>query len=279
MTNAVGNGVERRMFLPEKDRVLAEVGEAAARFCDLLVRFDTLDVPAVGSWTAQDVAAHLVSAVEVYTRIVLGEPSPCDKTYDEVPGISEAFLREVAESDPPALAGRLAAGAAAFLAAAETIPEDADIAFHFGQSVPVSCPAGLLLGELVIHGYDLARARGEQWPVPDRWAHTILRSATPMLPILFDEQASVGVRTTYDIRMRGEGGPRIVLRIADGTLTVHEPGTAGRVDCSMSADPFTLLLVFYGRLGPLPAAFTGKALAWGRRPWRGLTLTRYFRNP
>ena len=86
------------------------------------------------------------------------------------------------------------------------------------------------------------------------------------------------MRATFDIRMRGEDAPRVVFKIADGELTVHPPGTAGRVDCYMSGDPLSLLLVLYGRKSPYGPALTGKALAWGRKPWLGIAMTKLFRK-
>jgi hypothetical protein len=46
-----------------------------------------------------------------------------------------------------------------------------------------------------------------------------------------------------------------------------------------AADPWSFLLVLYGRSGPLKPALTGRILAWGRRPWLAFTLPTLFRKP
>jgi len=51
------------------------------------------------------------------------------------------------------------------------------------------------------------------------------------------------------------------------------------VDCVISAEPATFLLVNYGRTGPWGPAHTGKVVAWGRRPWLALGLPKTFRAP
>ena len=77
--------------------------------------------------------------------------------------------------------------------------------------------------------------------------------------------------------MRGDG-PRYVIKVADGTAEVRAAG--GPVDCVISGDPVTFLLVGYGRmpLGPR-ALMRGGMLARGRRPWLGLRFKNLFFNP
>jgi hypothetical protein len=58
-------------------------------------------------------------------------------------------------------------------------------------------------------------------------------------------------------------------------LEVTESDT-GPVDCRLSMTPSTFLLVGYGRVPPLRAALTGRALAWGRRPFAAFRFTDYF---
>ena len=67
------------------------------------------------------------------------------------------------------------------------------------------------------------------------------------------------------------------MRVADGTAEVRAAG--GPVDCVISADPVTFLLVVYGRMPLGRALLRGGMLAWGRRPWLGLCFKDLFFNP
>jgi hypothetical protein len=40
-----------------------------------------------------------------------------------------------------------------------------------------------------------------------------------------------------------------------------------------------MLLVFYGRISKWPPVLTGKILAWGRKPWLGLSMTKFLTTP
>jgi hypothetical protein len=142
----------------------------------------------------------------------------------------------------------------------------------------VSCLVGLIINEVAIHGYDLSRANGSRWRIPASWGHTALRALSPVFPLALDTDAAAGVSSTYDLRMRGDDAPRIVVRIADSNLTVHQPGAGGKVDCYLAGDPLAMLLVLYGRRTPIAASVRGQALAWGRKPWRGLTRMKYFKS-
>jgi hypothetical protein len=50
----------------------------------------------------------------------------------------------------------------------------------------------------------------------------------------------------------------------------------GPVDCVVSAEPVTYLLVVYGRLPFRPGAPTRRIFAKGRRPWLGLRFKNLF---
>ena len=106
----------------------------------------------------------------------------------------------------------------------------------------------------------------------------VVRGLAPIFPHYLDEEAARGFRGRFEIRLRGQPETRVVLAIADGVLEAREPG-AERVDCVISADPASFLLVNYGRKRPLGPALTGKIVAWGRKPWLGFKLPQLFRSP
>jgi uncharacterized protein (TIGR03083 family) len=265
-------------MVPDKARAAAEFTAGIRMFGDLLLTFDDLQVRVLGDWTARDVAAHFVEGIQAYRNFVEGNGSPY-VVLEERAAVSAAAIRGNTETDPRALVERIHAETERIVASAVAIDGDPEVPWHTGHPMPISCALGLLVGEVIVHGWDLAQVAGVRWSVPDSWAHTVLRATTPMLPVFLDPVKSARVTSTYDIRMRGKDAPRIVLRLADQKLTVHQARAAGKVDCYLSGDPLALLLVLYGRKSPISQALRGKALAWGRKPWRGLTMPSLFLNP
>jgi len=147
--------------------------------------------------------------------------------------------------------------------------------WYSGVTLDVATAAGVLLGELVVHGYDAARTLGRPWPIAGNDARTIVRASTTLAPWYVDPDATRGDRTTCRVAVRG--GPEFRVRIEDGTASV-EPAH-GDADCTIRADAAALVLLSYGRIDRWRAAATGKVVATGRRPWRALRFDRSFRSP
>ena len=97
-----------------------------------------------------------------------------------------------------------------------------------------------------------------------------------MAPLVVRPEAGRRAPVTYEVRLRGNG-PRFVIRVAEGMAVVRAVG--GRVDCVISADPVTYLLVVYGRMPLGRALLRGGILAKGRSPWLGLRFKDMFFNP
>ena len=146
-----------------------------------------------------------------------------------------------------------------------------------GQTLTPDCLTALALSELTVHGHDIATGTGRPWPISAEHAKLILGTVCPkMWPLVVRPEAGRRARVTYELRLRGNG-PRYVVRVADGTAEVRAAG--GPVDCVISADPVTFLLVGYGRMPLGRALLRGGMLAWGRRPWLGLRFKDLFFNP
>jgi hypothetical protein len=148
-------------------------------------------------------------------------------------------------------------------------------------SVDLTRIACHLLNETVMHTYDISRAYGRRWQI-DRasTALIVMGFLVPVMPLvdprtLIDQRRAAGVHARYAIHLRGGDG--FGLALDDGRLSVAERG--GRVDCHVGADPATMLLLIWGRIGQWPAIATGRLVAWGRRPWLGLRLAGMLRNP
>ena len=85
-----------------------------------------------------------------------------------------------------------------------------------------------------------------------------------------------GAPVTSEVRLRGDGP-----RTSSGSRTARRRcgPLGGPVDCVISADPVTFLLVVYGRMPLGRALLRGGMLAWGRRPWLALRFKDLFFNP
>jgi putative sterol carrier protein len=191
-----------------------------------------------------------------------------------------AYLDMVDNTDIGAIVGQITAGAQRFLSLAAEA--DADQAcqtpwYGPGRTRTVDCLTALALGELTVHGHDVATATGRPWPISTAHANLIVGTVCPhMAPLVIRPDAGRGSSLTYEIRMRGDG-PRWVVTVADGKATVRAAG--GRVDCVISANPVTYLLVVYGRMSTFQAMLRGGMTMTGRSPWLGLGFKDMFFNP
>ena len=132
-----------------------------------------------------------------------------------------------------------------------------------------------------MHGRDIALAEGLRWPIPRSDAVLVVcgflfPSLAGLGRSMVNEETAADARVSYEIHVRG--GCRTVFRLDKGDLSVEPPG-AGPVDCHLSVDPAAFLLVAWGRISQWRAIPRGQLLAWGRRPWLGLKLRSYLKNP
>jgi hypothetical protein len=133
----------------------------------------------------------------------------------------------------------------------------------------------ILVGELLVHGYDIARALGRPWRIQPGQARVAIAGVTAAMPLAVDTEVARGVQLSYEVRVRG--GPRFVCRFEGGALRVERP-TGRPVDLCMSVDPVAYLLVSYGRIGQWGPMLRGKTLVWGRKPWAAMQIKRLYRS-
>jgi uncharacterized protein (TIGR03083 family) len=255
--------------------VRAAVAAAAGQAAELVRSLPDPAAPVPGlDWTAAQTAAHLVATARAFSGYVTGQVTP-DATID----LAERNLDrigQVGERELPALADLLVAETRRFLEQTADLPADRPVPFYGGTTLELAAAHGILLGEYLVHGLDLARSAGRPWPIDPAHARLVIAAASALLPRYLDPAAAGGVRVGYEVRVRG--GPRFTLRVADGAATV-EPGSAGPVDCHISADPVAFLEVAYGRRSQWQPVLRGQMTAWGRRPWRAFGFKRLLVNP
>jgi uncharacterized protein (TIGR03083 family) len=269
----------------DREAARAAINAAAGRFTALLRETDDIGRRAAGTeWTVAETAAHVSCVLSGFSAAITGELPELNYLEADFPTRVAAnntiLIATVDHTDAGRLAEVITAGAQRFLelvAAADPETECETPWYGPGRTRTVDCLTALALSELTVHGYDIATGTGRPWPISAEHAKLIVGTVCPnMWPLVVRPEAARGAPLTYEVRLRGNG-PRYVIRVADGTAEVRAAG--GPVDCVISADPVTFLLVAYGRMPLGRAMLRGGMLAWGRRPWLGLRFKDLFFNP
>ena len=196
------------------------VAPAVASLCDslelvsadLAVVMRSVSDPAptaVGFWSIGDTCAHVSGSSEYFLGTLRGEVAL--ERLDEVDASNATASAEFLERDPRRLADRLVAGERALVGHARAIHGDPPAHPFEGIEVPTSTVLGIELGELLVHGFDIARAAGLPWTIDRPAALLTLRAYLPLLPFNMDRVRAEGVHLDLEMRIRGMdagGGPR-----------------------------------------------------------------------
>ncbi|MEE6166895.1 MULTISPECIES: maleylpyruvate isomerase N-terminal domain-containing protein [unclassified Mycolicibacterium] len=290
--NGLGNegvdGTPAPVVTLDREAARAAISATATRFTALLQETDDIERPAAGTdWTVAETAAHVSVVFTGFSAAIAGEPQmlsleQCAEVDfpTRLAATNAAAIAMVDHADTGQLVERITAGTQRFLAlsaAADRQLECQTPWYGPGRTRTVDCLTALALGELTMHGHDIATGMGRPWPISTEHAKLILGTVCPnMWPLVVRPEACHGAPVTFEVRLR-DNGPRFVVRVADGTAEVRTVG--GPVDCVISADPVMYLLVVYGRMPLGRALMRGGILARGRRPWLGLRFKNLFFNP
>jgi uncharacterized protein (TIGR03083 family) len=251
------------------------IGRVGRRLADLLSSAEEPGRPVKGlEWTLGELAAHLAARTGRFAVYLAGSARP----EGEVSGIGPENLADIRERREMAFADlvvELRESVEAFVATTRGKLGSDPFAWYSGITLDVATASGLLLAELVVHGFDAARTLDRPWPIAAGDARTILRASAALVPWYVDPERTKGDRTTYRISVRG--GPAFRVRVEDGTASVVP--VDGPADCTIRAHPVTLMLLVYGRIGRTRAAVRGGLVVTGRRPWRALRFERSFLPP
>lgn len=250
----------------------------ARRTADLIRTLPNLDAPVPGSeWTVREAAVHLVNHAGIYTDIAGGMPSPIESMTREALGRQNARrLGDIPESDPEKVAGLLTEAVAGLLEATACRSGDQAVVFHAGVALDLARLMGISLGEHLLHGYDIARAVGCPWPIDPVHARLVLAGYGPCYGSWLNAEVTPDLTTSYGIELRG--GDAFTVRFSAGGCH-SEPGVAGVVDCTISADPVAFLLVGSGRMTQWEAIALRLYSTSGPRPDLGLTFMDLFAYP
>jgi uncharacterized protein (TIGR03083 family) len=226
-------------------------------------------VSAVGVWSIGETAAHVSGSSRYFLAAARGASSL--ERLDEVDQSNAHALADDPERDPSRPAERLETCEQALVGFARQVDGDPAVHPFAGVEVPLSSLLAIELGELLVHGFDIARAAHLPWSIDPAAARLALQGYLPLMPYTLDVSRAHGVRLALEIRIRGMQA--VVVTIADDALVVHASGEQ-RVDAHIAATPTAYLLLMWNRIPPWRPLLSGQLLIWGRRPWRALELGR-----
>jgi uncharacterized protein (TIGR03083 family) len=219
------------------------------------------------AWTVGETGAHVLCYLRRYPDMLTGVSTGWE-SLDAGDRENARLLAEVPERDPREVADAIDVAAPAFREAFAAYAGEL-APWHAGLRIPPAAMVGMMVGDVLIHGWDIAAALGGAWTVDPPDASLSFAATTPVLPHVVDEQAARGFSARYGIQLRD--GPAFTFTFDDGRLTVVE-GRPAHADCRMSAEPVAYLLTAYGRVPVWRPAVRGSLLVYGRRPWLGLKL-------
>jgi uncharacterized protein (TIGR03083 family) len=241
------------------------LGAATTRLVGLIRSLPDLEQPIPDSeWTARQAVAHLVIGMDLYSEIATGTPSPIDaSTPAEYAEYSRRRIADVAESDPAKLAYLLDDASDRFRSSVTGQAGDTVVTWHAGMELDLATLAGLSLGEVVLHGYDIAVATRRPWPLVPEEVALVLDTCGQLMGLTVDSDRSEGLTVAIGVELRGLAS--FVIRFDDGRFSLAPPGP-GPLDATLSADPTAFLLVTSGRMARWPAFALGLYEAGGKRP-------------
>ncbi|MGC5248512.1 maleylpyruvate isomerase N-terminal domain-containing protein [Gordonia sp. DT219] len=244
------------------------------RFAELVRDVDSPDVrvESCRGWSLADCVGHIACEPSRYLDLVGGKDEwPCRPS-----DLNDVYAKQIANlptRDTRTLADK-------FLA---DLDELLDTVRHFGARVPMMRIAGsqrvrsdtalgILIGEMTVRGRDIARVLGARWDIDPTIAPMVTRGGHQLLRPWADSHICHGHNATYDVRIR-RTSERIVYRFDDGHLEI-DPADSPHPDVYISVDPITVVLAAHGRFSAGSALLTGRAIAWGTKPWLAVGLNR-----
>jgi uncharacterized protein (TIGR03083 family) len=239
----------------------AFIGERYAELVES-VRDTTTAIPN-SEWTVRDAAVHLAGSNHRLAGLASGQASTVptvDKQY--LDARARKLIAENPETDGKKLADQIREGLGRVLALTETLPGDQPITFHAGIQLDLGELLALYVGEYLLHGYDIAAAVHRPWQIDPHHAALGVCGFRPCYPAIFKSASAAGLHVTY--RLDTAGTEPFFLRIA--ALTCEKISSPESVDCVISADPMTALLVMTGRLSQWAAIALGRLTFSGERP-------------
>lgn len=247
---------------------------ARNRFDRLVRSADALARVPGSRWNVQEVAAHVLTVANRYYEVAQGGMYHPAEAPDGVAALNQAEL-EAALAPVPEVADRLRALAADIDSYFDTLSDDRPtIPFHGGGFIGGITAQTNWLGELLLHGEDIARAVKAPWDLDERDMLLVTRGLMQIAPIFLRSETPLSTDVSVALQVRG--ARPYLMHIHHGRAESRERRLDDRPDAVLRTPASTFAQLLYQRIGPLTATRRGLRIVGGRRPWRALKLQSYF---
>jgi uncharacterized protein (TIGR03083 family) len=215
-------------------------------------------------WTVREMAVHLAGGTRRYAALVSGEYDLSGLVIDKqlLDARARSLNADNPETDPKKLAEQIREGFEHFMAVTAKLAADTEVSYYAGLRPNVAEVASVLLGEPILHGYDVAKALETPWPIePECSALTLGAFRRIGYSAIFQPALADGLEATYRVAIAGT--EFFSVRIADGT---YQEVPDSSPECVIAADPVTAHLVLSKRISQWPAVALGRLTFSGERP-------------
>jgi uncharacterized protein (TIGR03083 family) len=196
-------------------------------------------------WTVGEAAAHLAIGAEGYSEYARGLERRYPIDLADVAASARRAIDAMPERDGRELARMLEAGIELFLDATEGRSADDPLRWHGDMTLSCATTTCTLLGEQLLHGWDIAQTLHVPWDVGAGPARLVITGVAPIFEIRVNRGGGVEVEAEYELAV--EGGPHLYALFRHGKLSIST-SPSGTVDCRLGGDPVTWLLALYGRV-------------------------------
>ncbi|MDD4867502.1 MAG: maleylpyruvate isomerase N-terminal domain-containing protein [Mycobacterium sp.] len=261
-----------------RDELRERIGRARDRF-DRLVRAADPHARVPGlDWTVHQVVAHVLSVAHRYQAVAEGREFRRASYARELDEINRAEL-DALMAPIPEIANHLNALAPAMDALFDTCSNERVYELHCGALADGVTAQTNWLGELVLHGRDVARAIGTPWGIEERDMLLVARGLMQYGEGPGYLRAGLPAGIAVCLALKVPHARPYVIHIHDGAAEMRERRRDDRPDAVLRTPASTLCDVIYQRIGPVTAVRRGLRIVGGRRPWKALKLQSYLERP